>query len=167
MIRSLIVTTAAVGPLAAAIIWIAGGPAVPLPPVDPVDGGPREIAVAVHAWGFSPAVIRVRPGERVIFTAVTDDIKHGLAINELGVNLQLAPGRPARSPAVRVDLAEGVYAIHCSAFCGLGHPAMKARLVVGAPPPSPAARGPWLASLASLAVVAVTGAATAWRARRG
>jgi hypothetical protein len=50
-----------------------------------------------------------------------------------------------RSPAVKVDLPEGIYPIHCSVFCGIGHPSMKARLVVGVPPPAPGSRLPWIA----------------------
>lgn len=153
-LRALLLTAGAVLPLGAAIItaayapWRAGTTAGAV-----TAEGTREIAVHAHAWGFHPGVIRVRAGERVRFAARTDDIKHGFAINELDVNLQLLPEREVRSPAVEVNLPEGTYAIHCSAFCGMGHPAMKARLVVGTPRPSPRARAPWLASLVSLAVV--------------
>lgn len=155
LLRSLLLAAGAVALLGAGIVWVAYGPDSEVATTrDVAPGDAREVAVHVHAWGFSPNVIRVRPGERVRFVAVTDDIKHGLAINELGVNLQLVPGRPVRSPIVDVTLPEGTYAIHCSAFCGLGHPAMKARLVVGTPPPAPAARAPWLASLVSVAAVA-------------
>ena len=61
----------------------------------------------------------------------------------------LAPGRDTRSPAVKVDLPEGIYPIHCSVFCGIGHPSMKARLVVGAPRPALGSRLPWIASVLS------------------
>jgi heme/copper-type cytochrome/quinol oxidase subunit 2 len=89
----------------------------------------------------------------------SEDIAHGFAINELGLNLQPRHGREARSPAVEVNLPEGTYAIHCSVFCGLGHPSMKAKLVVGAPGPAPGRRAPWVAS--ALAVAAVVGLALA------
>jgi heme/copper-type cytochrome/quinol oxidase subunit 2 len=119
--------------------------------------GVREITLRGHTWGFSPSVLRVRPGESVRFVVESEDMHHGFAINELGLNLQLEPGRSARSPVVKVDLPEGVYPVHCSVFCGLGHASMKARLVVGAPPPPPRRLAPWLASAAALAV-----AAAAW-----
>jgi heme/copper-type cytochrome/quinol oxidase subunit 2 len=54
-----------------------------------------------------------------------------------------------------MTLPEGTYTIHCSVFCGLGHPSMKAKLVVGAPPPAPGSALPWLASAAALAAAAV------------
>jgi heme/copper-type cytochrome/quinol oxidase subunit 2 len=128
--------------------------------------GVREITLRGYTWGFSPGVLRVSPGESVRFVIESEDMHHGFAINELGLNLQLGPGRSARSPVVKVDLPEGVYAVHCSVFCGLGHASMKARLVVGAPPPPPGRVAPWLASAAAVAVAAgVWG--MAWTRRGG
>jgi cytochrome c oxidase subunit 2 len=114
--------------------------------------GVREVGLRAYTWGFAPRVVQVRPGERVRFIVLSEDIEHGFAINELGLNLALRSGKASRSPAVEVNLPEGRYAIHCSAFCGLGHASMKATLVVGDPPPAPGRRAPWMASLASLAL---------------
>jgi cytochrome c oxidase subunit 2 len=156
--RALWLTAGAAAPLAAAVVWMAGGLAAAVPPADEVEAGPvREIAVSVHAWGFSPAVIRVTPGRTVRFVVRSDDITHGFAINELGLNLPLRPGREVRSPALDVDLPAGTYVIHCSAFCGLGHPAMKAKLIVGAPGAAAPSAAPWIASV--LAVAATLGVA--------
>jgi cytochrome c oxidase subunit 2 len=164
-LRSLVTTASLVVLLAAAIVWAA------YPQTDAMDGagdvgadGVREITVRVYGWGMSPGVIRVAPGQRVRFVVATDDVMHGFAINELGVNLALSPGRASRSGEVHVDLPEGTYAIHCSVFCGLGHGSMKSRLVVGSPPPDPKRTAPWIASgLTVLLVAALVGAAT----RRG
>jgi len=166
-VRSLLLTAGAVTFLGAAIVWTAYGPdEIAASPGDGPGDGAREIAVHVHAWGFSPKVIRVRPGERIRFVALSDDIKHGLAINELDVNLQLVPGREVRSPTVTVTLPEGTYPIHCSAFCGMGHAAMKARLVVGAPGPPPGALAPWVASVVSVAAVVMFALAVGTRGHR-
>ncbi len=157
-LRALLLTAAAFVPLVAAVIWMAGGLAAAVPPPDGGDGAvEREVTIHVHAWGFSPSVIRVAPGQRVRFVVSSEDIAHGFAINELGLNLQLRHGSQVRSPAVDVNLPEGTYAIHCSVFCGLGHPSMEAKLVVGAPGPAPGGRAPWVAS--ALAVAAVVGLA--------
>lgn len=164
-LRALLLTAVAVLPLAAATVWTTGAFSTMAPP--PGDGGgagPRDIPVRVHAWGFSPSVVRVTPGQRVRFVVVSDDIKHGFAINELRLNLQLLPGQEVRSPMVDVSLPEGTYAIHCSTFCGLGHPSMKAKLVVGTPGPEPGARAPWIAS--ALAAAAVAGFALVARNRK-
>lgn len=159
MARPLGLTVAAVAALGAAVVWTAYGLAGVTPTDDAVTrDGVRQVTVHGHAWGFSPNVIRVAPGETVQFIVRSEDLRHGFSINELGLNLPLAPGRDMRSPAVKVDLPEGIYPIHCSVFCGLGHPSMKARLVVGAPPPAPGSRLPWIASLLSVAAAVGFGA---------
>jgi cytochrome c oxidase subunit II len=128
--------------------------------------GTREIVVRAHTWGFSPRVVRVRPGETVRFVASSEDMRHGFAIGPLGVNLALHPGREVRSAEVGVTLPEGIYTIHCSVFCGLGHPSMKAKLVVGVPPPAPGGAMPWIASLAVSVLVAAFAIGT-FAGRRG
>lgn len=164
--RSALLTAVLVIPLATLVVWTAGAPWAP----DSTNGregddGVREVAVRVYAWGFSPRTINVVPGQTVRFVALSEDIGHGFAINELGVNLPLRAGQHVHSPAVTVNLPEGIYEIHCSAFCGLGHPSMKGRLVVGAPRPRLSSLAPWLASLAVFGSMA--GFAAAVRARRG
>lgn len=154
-LRALSLTAGAVLPLGMAIIWLAQGPWAIAAPPDPVTAdGTREVAIRVHAWGFSPRAVRVAPGETVRLVALSEDIQHGLAINELGINLALRPGQVVRSPTVTVSLPEGIYTIHCSTFCGLGHPSMKAKLVVGTPSRPPESAAPWIASLLGVAVVA-------------
>jgi heme/copper-type cytochrome/quinol oxidase subunit 2 len=141
--------------LGAVVVWLARGPGTGAAATETVGAdGVREVVVRAHAWGFSPRVVRTEPGQRVRFLVSSEDIQHGFAINELGLNLQLRPGQAVRSPTVSMALPEGTYAIHCSAFCGLGHPSMKARLVVGAPRPEPGSLLPWLASAAALAAAA-------------
>jgi heme/copper-type cytochrome/quinol oxidase subunit 2 len=147
-IRSLLLTAAALLPLGAAVVWAAYPPWSSATAARVSGDGVLEIPVRVHAWGFSPRVIQVAPRQTVRFVASSDDIGHGFAINELGVNLPLRVGVPMRSSAVTVNLPDGVYEIHCSVFCGLGHPAMKGRLVVGTPRRDPLSAAPWLASLA-------------------
>ena len=152
MLRSALLTIAAVLLLAALTIWTVEGleAFLSLSPT-PGSDGVKDISIRGHSWGFAPRVIRVEPGDTVRFRVVSDDIKHGFAINELGLNLQLALGREVRSPDVRVALPPGTYSIHCSTFCGLGHSTMKASLVVGDPGPTAGARVPWIASLLTLA----------------
>jgi heme/copper-type cytochrome/quinol oxidase subunit 2 len=164
-VRALVTTASAVLVIAAAIVWAS------YPHTDGTGGagdvaanGVREMTVTVYGWGMTPSVIRVVPGQRVRFVVTTDDVMHGFAINELGVNLALAPGRASRSADVHVNLAEGTYAIHCSVFCGLGHGSMKARLIVGSPPPDPKRMAPWIASGASVMLVGVI---VGGRRRRG
>lgn len=159
MTRSLGLTVAAVAALGSAVIWVAYGLAGVIPAGDGVTrDGVRQVTIHGHTWGFSPNVIRVAPGDTVQFIVRSEDLHHGFSINELGLNLPLVPGRDMRSPAVKIDLPEGIYPIHCSVFCGIGHPSMKARLVVGAPPPAPGSRLPWVASVLSAAAAVGFGA---------
>jgi cytochrome c oxidase subunit 2 len=166
-LRSLLLTAGALVPLGAGVVWAVYGPWDSVIAAGGPGAGVREIPVRVHAWGFSPRVIQVAPGQTVRFVALSEDIGHGFAINELGLNLPLRPGQPIRSPAVTVNLPEGAYEIHCSVFCGLGHPAMKARLIVGASRAAAGAAAPWLASLAAVGAAAVGVAAGTLRRRRG
>lgn len=162
--RSALLTSAAVLLLAALAIWTVEGVGAFLS-VSPVAGGDgvKEVSIRARSWGFTPRVIHVEPGDTVRFRVASDDIKHGFAINELGLNLQLAADREVRSPDLKVALAPGKYTIHCSTFCGLGHSTMKASLVVGDARPAASARLPWLASLLTLAAA---GSFAAFAARR-
>lgn len=168
LVRGLLLTAAAIVPLGALTVWAAYGPwAAGSEAAGRVTDGVREIPLRVYAWGFSPRVVRVNPDETVRFSVVTDDIQHGFAINELGINLQLARGRAIRSPDVRVSLPPGKYAIHCSVFCGLGHPSMKASLIVGDPGPAPSSRLPWIASALALAAAGAFAVSAAGARRPG
>lgn len=166
-LRSVILAVMAVAPLAALVVWAAEAPwAVVSTRARGAGDGVSEVAVRVYAWGFSPRVIHVAPGQTVRFVAQSEDIGHGFAINELGLNLPLRVGQKVRSPAVTVNLPEGTYEIQCSVFCGLGHPAMKGRLVVGAPRPRPGSAAPWIASFAAAAAGGLVLIAGALRRRR-
>lgn len=154
--RAAVTTLVAVGLPAGVVIWAAHGlPGLGSAEPPPGATGTREIVLRAYTWGFAPAVVHVHPEETVRFRVQSEDIQHGFAVNELGLNLQLAPGREVRTPELRVGLAEGRYTIHCSVFCGLGHPAMKAKLVVGDPAPPPGRALPWAATLGAAAVGAV------------
>lgn len=152
---ALLTTAGAVVLLGILIIWAVSGPgAVGSESAGAVRDGIREIPIRVHTWGFSPKLVHVNPEETVRFVVRTEDIAHGFAVNQLGINLQLVSGREVRSPAVRVDLPAGRYTIQCSVFCGMGHPSMKATLIVGKAGPGPGAGLPWVASVLSLAAAA-------------
>jgi cytochrome c oxidase subunit II len=155
MPRAILPLTAIVLLLGAGIVWLAYGAGTATAVLVDAPGSVAEVRIRVQAWDFSPRVIRVARGQTIRLVAVSDDIRHGLAINELGVNLALLPGRPVASAPVMVDLPDGIYAIHCTVFCGLGHASMKARLVVGTPPRPPGTWAPWIASALALAAVGV------------
>lgn len=151
-LRAALLTVLGVAPLGALIVVaVRGFPAGDSAVEEVLGDGPREIALRAYAWGFSPRVVRVNPGDTVRFLVESEDIGHGFAINELGLNVQLRPEKQTRTRSVKIEIPEGTYTIHCSVFCGLGHAAMKAHLIVGNPGPPPGTALPWIASLAGLA----------------
>ncbi len=96
--------------------------------------GVREFNITVSQWSITPAVIRVNPGEKVRFIVTSTDIKHGFAINELGINLSLETEVAlAHETIVPIDIASGIYTMYCSVFCGIGHPYMKGNIIIGNP----------------------------------
>ncbi len=96
--------------------------------------GVREFRISASQWYFGPGSIKVNPGETVRFIVTSVDITHGFAINEMDVNLPLAPsGEIAREVVVPADIPEGTYTMYCSIFCGIGHPYMKGSIIIGDP----------------------------------
>ena len=105
---------------------------------DPVEGvmvgGVMEFELAAEQWGYSPAALKVDPGDRVRFIVTSQDIMHGFSINELGVNLALNPGVGiVYEVEIPSDMPEGTYTMYCSIFCGIGHPYMKGNILIGEP----------------------------------
>ena len=99
-----------------------------------VDGAVREFHINVKEWSYEPAVIKVNPGEKVKFIVSSADVWHGFAINELGVNEAIPGGQTVtKEVVIPRDVTDRVYTMYCSVFCGLGHPYLKGRLIIGEP----------------------------------
>ena len=58
---------------------------VPLPQLKPVE---RNFQVAASSYAFSPAEIRVNPGDRVTIALTSTDVVHGLYIDGYDLTLQ-------------------------------------------------------------------------------
>ncbi|MEW6141801.1 MAG: cupredoxin domain-containing protein [Chloroflexota bacterium] len=94
--------------------------------------GVREFELKAQQWEFEPRAIKVNRGENIMLTLQSEDITHGFAINELGINMDLPPGEKiTRRVTIPADISEGTYAMYCTVFCGIGHPYMKAHLIIG------------------------------------
>lgn len=99
-----------------------------------MDGAVRTFNITAKEWSFEPAIIKVNPGDMVRFTVTSLDVWHGFAINELGINLAIPGKETVVSEAViPADIGEGMYTMYCSVFCGLGHPYLKGKVIVGNP----------------------------------
>ena len=97
-------------------------------------GDVKTFDISVQEWSYNPAVIKVNPGDKVQFVVTTKDVWHGFAINELNINLTIPSEKTVtKEVVVPTDLADGVYTMYCSVFCGLGHPYLKGKVIVGSP----------------------------------
>lgn len=96
--------------------------------------GMVQFNITESQWSFSPAAIEVNPGDKVRFIITSQDMMHGFTVNELGINLGISPNQTiTKEVTVPSDIKEGIYPVYCSVYCGIGHPYMKARIVVGNP----------------------------------
>lgn len=117
-----------------------------VPPFDQgqvVEVAPGQYVVNVVAqmWRFDPNEIRIPAGSTVTFNLTSKDVQHGFKILNTNVNLMAVPGVVNRAQA-RFD-QPGEYLIVCHEYCGLGHHAMSAKVIVEpraaeAPAPGPA-----------------------------
>jgi cytochrome c oxidase subunit 2 len=83
------------------------------------DSGVPTITVHAMRYEFDPAEIVVQKGQTVRLIFIADDVPHGIAIDDLGVQVELPKRKPQTvmiTPAVAGDF-EGV----CSKYCGTGH----------------------------------------------
>lgn len=79
---------------------------------------------------YEPSEIALKAGERVVIAIRSLDFVHGMNIPDLGMRLDLMPGRVTRlelQPAM-----PGVIDFVCDNFCGDGHEEMHGRFVVSA-----------------------------------
>ena len=91
---------------------------------------PSETVISITAkrFAFAPQRIELKVGVPVILELSTLDRKHGFAVPGLHVDAVITPGKPTRVRVVP-DKA-GVFAFHCSVFCGGGHEDMGGEIVV-------------------------------------
>jgi cytochrome c oxidase subunit 2 len=92
------------------------------------DPSPVEIKIIAKRFEFSPKKITVRKGELVRLVVTSEDVDHGIAIDEFNID-QKIPARSTRVIEFTPD-REGTFRIYCSVLCGEGHPEMEGELVV-------------------------------------
>jgi cytochrome c oxidase subunit 2 len=90
--------------------------------------GVRVVNVQAKRYEFIPDPIVVRAGEKVRLQLTSLDVTHGFDLPAYKINLKVEPHKV--STAEFTAGKQGAYPIHCSVFCGWGHPFMKATLVV-------------------------------------
>ena len=98
----------------------------------------RILTAVAFQWGFafitedkelSRNAAIVKPGERVLFKVITNDVIHGFNIPVARITAEVDPG-DVRELWIRAPKKPGKYLIQCVNYCGIGHAQMKAWLVV-------------------------------------
>jgi heme/copper-type cytochrome/quinol oxidase subunit 2 len=113
----------------------------------------REFEIDAAQFHYSPSIIRVDKGDRVVIKFRATDVSHGMYVDGYDVEVNANPGRTQTLEFV-ADRA-GKYQFRCSQTCGSLHPFMIGWLVVRS-------NGPFTASLGLVALVVVGTVAFVW-----
>lgn len=114
--------------------WIAAGLAafvilaVPLPASFSIPSE-REFRIQASRFQYSPAVLKVDPGDRVTLELAATDVVHGLSIDGYNLEVTADPGQAARLSFIADR--PGAFRFRCSVTCGNLHPFMIGKLYVG------------------------------------
>ena len=88
----------------------------------------KEFKVVSKKYAFVPAEIKVKQNDIVKITLTSEDVAHGLAIKEYGINLSVNKNEIKRIEFLADK--KGTFVFRCSVFCGLGHSKMQGKLIV-------------------------------------
>ncbi len=88
----------------------------------------KEISVVAKKFSFNPDSIIVNQGDKVKLLLTSEDVEHGFAISEYGINEKVNKGE-TKTIEFTADKA-GEFEIRCSVVCGSGHSGMKGKLIV-------------------------------------
>ena len=87
-----------------------------------------EIEVVAKQFSFNPNPILVNEGENVRLILTTEDVEHGFAVKEYGINEKIMPGETTTVEFTADKTGE--FEVRCSVSCGSGHSGMKGKLIV-------------------------------------
>jgi cytochrome c oxidase subunit 2 len=83
---------------------------------------PQHIDVVARRFSFEPSEITVKKGDPVILTVHSEDVTHGLVIEQLGIRTEVKKGQ-AEDLTLTPETA-GTFQGQCAHFCGKGHGSM-------------------------------------------
>jgi cytochrome c oxidase subunit II len=89
---------------------------------------PREIKVIARKFEFVPKTINVKKGEHIRLVVTSEDVDHGIAIKEFGIDQEIK-AKTTKTVEFTAN-KEGRFEFACSVFCGDGHPDMVGEVVV-------------------------------------
>jgi cytochrome c oxidase subunit II len=102
----------------------------------PAEPRQREIKLIARRFEFVPKTITAKKGERIKLVVTSEDVDHGIAIPEFGVD-QIVKAKQTKVIELDAD-KEGHFGVICSVFCGDGHPDMTGELIVTSADPGQA-----------------------------
>jgi YHS domain-containing protein len=88
----------------------------------------KEFTVVAQKYAFVPAEIKVKQNDIVKITLTSEDVTHGLAIKEYGVNISVKKGEVKKIEFLADK--KGTFVFRCSVYCGPGHSKMQGKLIV-------------------------------------
>jgi cytochrome c oxidase subunit II len=83
---------------------------------------PEKIEVIAKRYSFEPAEITVHKGQMVTLDVSTEDVAHGLVVNELGIRTEVKKGKASEVTFTPEQV--GTFVGKCAHFCGTGHGSM-------------------------------------------
>jgi cytochrome c oxidase subunit 2 len=102
------------------------------PKITQLDGNTFQVYVVAQMWQFQPYQINIPAGSEVDFFVTSKDVVHGFNISEKNVNLMAIYGNINKT-TVHFE-KPGIYKIICHEYCGVGHQAMQAEIIVNERP---------------------------------
>ncbi len=88
----------------------------------------KEFIITAKQWSFSPAVIKVKRGDKVVLKLKTVDVAHSYSIPEFRINAEIKPGETTTVEFTADKVGSFVSA--CKIYCGVGHVGMTGTLIV-------------------------------------
>lgn len=98
------------------------------PKVTQLDDKTFQVYAVAQMWQFQPNQINIPAGSEVDFFVTSKDVVHGFNISEKNVNMMAVYGNINKT-TVKFE-KPGIYKITCHEYCGIGHQAMQAEVIV-------------------------------------
>jgi len=89
----------------------------------------RNFRIEASQFSYSPAELRVNPGDTVTIQLVSTDVVHGLYIDGYDISVEATPGQTASLSFVATT--PGTFRFRCNVTCGAMHPFMIGKMKVG------------------------------------
>lgn len=88
----------------------------------------KEFIITAKQWSFSPSVIKVKKGDKVVLKLTSTDVAHGFSLPDFGIDEKFDKGE-TKTVEFTADKV-GTFTFNCNVPCGAGHKAMTGTVVV-------------------------------------